>query len=497
MADLADLTLGEIAGLIESRATSPVEVTQACLTRADLTEPQLNAFSRLLPEEALAAARLAESEIMAGRHLGPLHGVPVAVKAMFDLAGHPTTGSCAAYADNCATRDSAAVARLKAAGAVIVGLTHTHALAYGVTTPQSRNPWGADHTPGGSSGGSAASVAAGSSFIALGTDTGGSIRIPAACCGITGLKPTYGRCSTHGTMSLSPTLDHVGPLTRTAADAALCLQVLAGHDPRDPGSVDVPVPDCRAALTGDLSGVRIGVATGGIHDHVDHQVAGAVAVAVGILSAAGAAVQAVEIPYAQEAQAVGDAICLPEASAFHAAYFRDRPDAFPDDVARLLRDGMAIPAVRYVKARTRRHAIRAAWIDLFASVDVVLAPTLPAPVLPRGQDSVTIRGIPEPVAAAWVRLCVSANVAGLPAGSVPCGVDADGLPLAFQIVARPWGEATVLRVCDAWQGLTTWHERHPPLPREPTASRVAAGTEAGSPGRGTRPGSPAASRPRS
>ncbi len=459
MTDLTDLTLSEVSALIEARAVSPVEVTRACLARAEATQPTLNAFVRLCPDAGLEAARIAEAEIGAGRWRGPLHGVPVAVKDMIDMAGLPTTGSSRRYAGNIAVEDSAVVARLRAAGAVIVGKTHTHEVAYGVTTPQCANPWAPGHTTGGSSGGSGASVAVGSSFMALGTDTGGSIRIPAACCGVTGLKPTFGLCSRFGIMPLSWTLDHVGPLTRTARDAALSLQALAGFDPRDRGSRDIAIPAFTDGLEDGLAGLRIGIATGTIFDRIEAEVAASFASVTQRLADVGALVEAVPIPRSEDYGTAGDRICLPEASVFHGA--DSGLELFGEDVARLLHSGTLIPATRHIEARALRRHLRRDWDRIFDRFDAVVMPTIPTPAVRRDQETLILAGVEESVAAAYVRLCVPANITGLPALSVPCGRSAEGLPLAFQILARPFADATVLRIGHAWQRMTDWHDHRP------------------------------------
>lgn len=298
--------------------------------------------------------------------------------------------------------------------------------------------------------------------MALGTDTGGSIRTPAACRGVTGLKPTFGLCSRFGVMPLSPTLDHVGPLTRTAADAALCLQVLAGYDGRDPGSIQVPIPDYSTASGQDVAGLRIGIATGEIFAHVDAQVASAFATATDLLSSEGALIREVIIPRSQIRSDVGGAICVPEASAFHADSLRDERGLFADDVARLLRAGTQTPATRYIEALELLRQLRRDRTTVFDRVDVLLAPTIPTVAIPRRQETLSIGGSEETAAAAYVRLCVPASIVGLPVISASCGTSSDGLPIAFQVMSRPCSETTALGVCDAWQKMTDWDRHLPP-----------------------------------
>lgn len=459
---LVDLSLREVAAKIRAKEVSPVEATQACLDRAEATEGRLNAFSRLMPESALAEARAAEAEIAAGDWKGELHGVPVGVKELYDVAGAPTTSSSRVRENWTAKSDSAAVARLRAAGAVILGKTHTHEFAYGVTTPKSRNPWGEDHSPGGSSGGSGASVAAGSTFMSLGTDTGGSIRIPAAVCGTVGLKPTFGRCSRAGVTSLSWSLDHVGPLTRTVADAAICLAALAGYDPRDPGSVDVPVDDYAAALGKDVKGLRVGVPKAFFFDQVDPEVEAHVRAAIDALAAEGAVVSEVEVPFGAQMMAVEFAICLPEASEYHRRMLRGSADHYEDDVRLFLEIGEMVPATRYLQALRVRRAMQREWARVFDGIDVMVAPTVASPALPAEQMAVDWGGgAEEPVSSVFVRLSSPANILGLPSIATPCGFTKGGLPVSFQAIARPFGEASAIRLADAYQRMTDWRERRP------------------------------------
>ncbi len=464
MSELTQLPLREVAKLVRARQVSPVEVTQACLDRAAATEDRLHAFSILLGDSAMREAKQAESEIAAGNWKGELHGIPVGIKELYDVAGVPTTSSSRVRENWVARTDSASVAQLRAAGAVILGKTHTHEFAYGIATPTSRNPWDTGRIPGGSSGGSGASVAAGSTYMSLGSDTGGSIRIPAALCGTVGLKPTFGRCSRAGVTSLAWGLDHVGPLTRTVADAAVCLNVMAGYDPRDPGSVDVPAEDYTAALGQDVKGMRIGVPRNYYFENVDPEVEAAVRAAIEQLATAGAVLSEVEIPYAEQIMAVEFAICLPEASEYHRTMLRSNPDLYTPDVRAFLEAGEFVPATRYVQALRVRNLMQQAWARMFEGIDVLIAPATAAPATQIGQEAIDWgKGEPEPVTPAFVRLSAPANVMGLPSIATPCGFTGDGLPIGFQAIARPFAEAMSIRVCDAWQRMTDWHLRHPPI----------------------------------
>ena len=464
MTALTDLTLREAAARVAARDVSPVELTQACLDRAAATEPAIHAFSSLLADSALAEARAVEAAVAKGEAVGPLAGVPVGIKELYDVAGEPTTASSKQRTDWVADSDSASVAQLRGAGAVILGKTHTHEFAFGIVTPESRNPWDTGRIPGGSSGGSGAAVAAGSCFMGMGSDTGGSIRIPAALCGVVGLKPTYGRCSRAGVTSLSWALDHVGPLTRSVGDAALCLNVLAGYDARDPGSVDVPAEDYTQALGGDVKGLRIGVPTTYFFDRVDPQLAAGARAALAALEGEGAILREVAIPYAEQILAVEYAICLAEASEYHRAMLRDAPDLYNDDVRLFLEAGEMIPATRYIQALRVRQLMQRAWAEMFDAIDVLIGPAVTMPAVPVGQMEVDWGdGFVEALNPVYVRLSAPANVTGLPSVSVPCGFTEAGLPMSIQIMARPFAEATALRVADAYERMTGFAARRPPL----------------------------------
>lgn len=464
MQDALDLSLAEVAEKLRGKEISPVELTQAALTRIEATEGTLNAYVRLNADHALAAARAAESEIAAGRYRGELHGVPVALKDLYDMAGLPTTCSSDVRHDHLADQDSACAARLKAAGATIVGKTHTHEFAYGIVTPTTGNPWNPKHMPGGSSGGSGASVASRGCFMAMGSDTGGSIRIPAAVCGVVGLKPTFGRVSRFGVASLSWSLDHVGPLTRTVRDAAITLKWLAGYDPRDPGCADEPVDDYLSALDAGVRGLRIGVPRNYFFDQVDEEVDRAVRAAIGQLQSLGAVVRDVEIPFAEQIMGVEFGLCLPEASAYHRQALRERAELYGDDVRMSLEAGELIPATDYITALRVRQKMKDAWQAMYADVDAVIAPSVAAPATRREQETIDWGdGNEEPVTPAFVRLSAPANVTGLPSIAVPCGFSGSGLPLSFQAIGRPFGEAQILRIAQAYESATDWHTRKPAI----------------------------------
>ncbi|RSO48179.1 Asp-tRNA(Asn)/Glu-tRNA(Gln) amidotransferase GatCAB subunit A [Streptomyces sp. WAC 06725] len=455
------LSLTEAARLIADRALSPIELTTSVLDRAEAVEPKLGAYVSMAREAALRSAAEAEREIAAGRPRGPLHGVPVALKDLIDVAGVPTTASSRVRADHVPDADAAVTERLRAAGAVLTGKTHTHEFAYGLTTPQTRNAWSPEHIPGGSSGGSAAAVAAGTATFALGTDTGGSIRVPAALNHVVGLKPTYGLVPRHGVTSLSWSLDHVGPLTRTAADAALVLQALAGHDPRDPASLAHPPEDYTRALGAPIAGLRIGIPANYYFERVQPQVAAAVRTAVDALTALGATAVPVRVPMTEYVHAAQWGLMVPEATAYHQDMLRASPGLYADDVRILLEAGEFVPATDYIRAQRTRTLMHQRWLALFdgtdgaegaGGIDVLAAPTVPATAARAGQlEFIWPDGSAESVSDAYVRLSAPANLTGFPALSVPVGRDDEGLPIGMQLIGRPLAEATLLRLAHAYE----------------------------------------------
>lgn len=457
MAEAPEWSLREVAAAIRSREISPVELARNCLDRIAGDEPRLNAYVRVTADRALAAALEAERQIMQGDWHGELHGVPVAIKDLYDIAGMPTTCSSQVRHDHLAVSSSACVERLERAGAVIVGKTHTHEFAYGISTPTTGNPWDPARIPGGSSGGSGASLAARGCFMAMGTDTGGSIRIPAALCGTVGLKPTYGRVSRHGVASLCWSLDHAGPLTRTVGDAAVSLGVLAGHDPRDVGSADVPVGDYLGELEEGVRGLRLGVPRNYFFDRVDPEVEQLVRKAIGCLEAEGADIVEVEIPMADQIMAVEFGLCMPEASAYHHHTLRTRAALYTEEVRTLLEAGALLPATSYIAALRVRQQMKAAWNGMFKGLDAIIGPSVPAFATRRDQQTIVwADGTEEPITPAFVRLSAPANVVGLPSVSVPCGFSASGLPGSFQIIGRPFQEARILRIARAYERTTDW-----------------------------------------
>ncbi|MFD3622783.1 amidase [Streptomyces sp. NPDC058676] len=440
-----ELSLIEASRAVRARELSPVELTESVLARIAAVEGRLGAYVTVAADAALAAAARAEREISGSGPRGPLHGIPMALKDLIDAEGIPTTASSHVRAGHVAERDSRVAERLGAAGAVLLGKTHTHEFAYGLTTPQTNNAWDHSRVAGGSSGGSAVAVAAGGATFAMGTDTGGSIRVPAALNGVVGLKPTYGLVPRTGVTSLSWSLDHVGPLTRTVQDVALVLSATAGHDPRDPASVSGPMLDRFPG--GDLRGLKVGVPRNHYFDRVTPEVEESVRGAIERLAELGAELVDVKFPMARYIQAVQWGLMVPEATAYHERSLRATPDLYAADVRILLEAGELTSAGDYLRAQRARTMMRDAWARMFDGIDVLAAPTVPMTAAEAGQEAVEwADGTTEAVSDSYVRLCAPANITGVPALTLPVGHDRAGLPVGMQLMARPFHDATVLRV---------------------------------------------------
>jgi aspartyl-tRNA(Asn)/glutamyl-tRNA(Gln) amidotransferase subunit A len=464
------MSVADLARRIATKEVSPVEAVRAHLDRIAALDAGLRAFITPTADAALEAARAAEAELAAGRPPGPLHGVPFALKDLFDTAGVRTTAGSKILADRVPAADATVTRRLRAAGAILLGKLNMHEFAYGpeglnAHYGTSRNPWDAAdaRVAGGSSSGSGVAVAAGLAPFALGSDTGGSIRIPAALCGIVGLKPTYGRVSRAGVLPLAWSMDHVGPMTRTAADAALILRALAGYDPADPTTSVLPVPDYTAALTGRVTGLRVGIVRAFFLDAAAPEVRQAVEAAAQSLEGLGARVDDVQLDHVADVAAASMAIVGAEALAYHAEWVRTRPGDYQADVLERLRMGAFVSGVHYVRAQQARATFRAAVDEALAKRDVLLAPATPI-VAPRlGETEAVLGDGKTDVRSSLIRLTRPFNFSGHPACALPCGFTAGGLPIGMQIVGRPFDEATVLRAADAYQRATDWHTRRPPL----------------------------------
>ena len=459
-ADLAFAGIAELAPRIAAGEVSPVALTEAALARIETRDPALNAFVTVTAERARAAARAAEAEIAEGRIRSPLHGVPLAVKDLFATKGVRTTGGSRLLADWVPDHDAAVVERLEAAGAVLLGKTGMHELAYGTTSHNAhhgpvRNPWDTACHPGGSSGGSAAAVAAGLAYGALGSDTGASIRQPAACCGIVGLKPTFGRVSKFGALPLSWSMDHMGPMTRSVADAALMLQILAGPDPRDPNCAERPVPDYSADLDVGVKGKRIALARGFFFADCDPEVTAAVEAAAQALEDLGARIEEIELPELDSAYLTGGITIACEATAYHAKDLRERPEAFSAELRGSLELGAFYSAVDYLQAQRVRRLVTDAIRGAMEPFDGVLSPTCPVPATPI-DDSVPGHS------ALRHRNTIPFNLTGLPAISLPCGMTGSGLPIGLQIAGQAFDEAGILAIARAYEAASGWQGRRPP-----------------------------------
>jgi aspartyl-tRNA(Asn)/glutamyl-tRNA(Gln) amidotransferase subunit A len=468
MGALSFASIGELASRLRAGDVSPQDVVEDVLARIERRR-DLNAFITVTADLARAQAEEAAREISAGRYRGPLHGVPVSLKDLIDTRGIRTTCGSRILADHVPSRDATIVERLRQAGAVLVGKTALHEFAYGVTTTNphfgpTRNPWDLDRIPGGSSGGSGAAVAAGLGAASIGTDTGGSIRIPAALCGVVGLKPTYGRVSRYGVFPLAWTLDHPGPLTRTVEDAALVLQAIAGPDARDPATLGQSVPDFAAAVRQDVAGLRVGVLDDEYHQEVADDVRRAVEEALQVLRDLGVRADRVRFPRPEEARTAQLVITLAEAASVHERWLRDRPDEYGVQTRDLLRQGQMLTATQYLRALKVRALLVEEVAALFRTYAALVLPTTPIVAPPIGQDTVTVGDRSGDVRGILTRLTRVINLVGLPAISVPCGLGAAGMPVGMQVVGRPMDEVTVLALAAAYERATPWHTRTPPDP---------------------------------
>ena len=455
-------TIAEASRRIAAGDVSPVALTEAALTRAAALNDRLSAFIEITADRARDAAKRAEREIAGGRRRGPLHGVPYGLKDIYDAKGLRTTAHSRVLIDNVAAEDAATTARLEAAGMVLIGKLATHEFATGgpawdLPFPPARNPWHTDHFTGGSSSGSGAAVAAGILPLAMGSDTGGSIRLPAAYCGTVGLKPTYGRVSRRGVVPLAYSLDTCGPLTWTVEDAALALQWLAGYDPRDPGSADVPVPDYAAALRHDVKGLRIGYARAFNEDGgVGAEQAAALDAAAQVLAKLGAEIVEVTLPPNDQFQAVCRAISHSESFSIHQHTLQTRPELYARITRERLTLGAFVTAGQYVRAQRLRRVLTAKVDALFEQCDALIAAVIPGPAPVLEETDQRPWREPQPLSSVF-------NVTGQPCIAQPCGFAKNGLPLSVQFVGRAFDEAMVLRVGHAYEQAAGWIAKRPAL----------------------------------
>ena len=466
---LAFLSIRDASALVRAKKLSPVELTQVCLNRIERLNPQLNAFITVTADSALAEARQAEGEIQQGRWRGALHGIPIALKDVVDTAGVRTTAGSGLFKDRIPTEDAEVVRRLKAAGAVFLGKLNMHEFAYGGSSAVSyfgpvRNPWNLAHCPGGSSGGSAAAVAAHLCYGAIGSDTGGSIREPAAYCGIVGLKPTYGRVSTAGTIPLSWSLDHLGPMTRTTEDAALMLQIIAGYDSRDVGSLNTSVPDYLSAMRSSTSSLRIGIPRDFFFEGLDPDIQAAMEAALSVLKTL-AGVQLDIAPLAKNGSyaSVMDAciaILQAEAYAYHQDYVAKSPELYQKPTLERILAGVKVSTSTYIQSRRQLEQIRCSVSRGFDGVDLLITPTTPIPpfaIADLQSDPAAMR----PKEVRMLRNTRPFDMLGAPTISVPCGVTRSGLPVGMQITGALGDDGTVLRLARTYEQATEWHKRRP------------------------------------
>lgn len=457
MADLASLlSVSEAARRLARREMSASELTQQCLATIEELDDDLRAFITVEADQARRSAAQADQRLGRGERTEPLHGIPIAVKDNFSVAGEVTTMGSAIYRHHVAQEDAGVVERLDAAGATRIGKTNLHEFALGVTTENPhfgicRNPWDRTRTPGGSSGGSAVAVATGMALAAIGSDTSGSIRIPAAACGIVGLKPTYGRISSFGCYPEAWTLDHVGVLAQSARDAALVLDAVSGHDSRIPSSLDLP-PTTSVAELEQPRPLRIGIEETFFFDDVDPQVEALVRQALEALRESGARLQPVTLPSLRDAVFALTVIDTAETTAFHDAQMRQRPHEYGEDVRLLIECGALPSAVDYLQAQQIRARVRADFKRAFAEVDVIASPTLPIQTPRIGESTVMLNGSAKSRDQELMRLVGPPNLVGLPSVSVPCG-NLHGLPVGLQLIGPALGEGTVLRAASAVENL--------------------------------------------
>jgi len=461
--DLWKCDIAAVGQQLADKSLSPVELTDVMLARIAALDPAVQAFVTVLDESARRRAAAAEREIAAGRYRGPLHGIPIAIKDIYDTKDVKTTCCSRVRQDHVPTQDATVVRRLEDAGAVVLGKVSTHEFAFGFDSTPTRNPWNTEHIPSGSSGGSGAAIAAGLCFAATGSDTGGSIRAPAAANGIAGIKPTYGRVSKYGVAALSWSLDHAGPMARSAKDLAILLSVMAGHDPLDPDTKDVAVQNYAAALTGEIRDVRIGVPSNYFNDDVTPAVAEAFDTAVTHLASMGAQVMAVDVGDLDGALDCMLAIAMAEAAVYHQDSLSGTPDLYGAETRALLEAGALMSASTYLNAQRVRSVVKVSFQRALSGVDVLLTPTQPRTAMKVGETVSRIGPREESVFEVSARFCAPFNLSGLPAASVPCGRCQDDLPIGLQIIGKPFDEAMVLRVADAFQITTDHHRRYPAL----------------------------------
>jgi len=463
-------TLVALSKSLREKEISPVEITRAYLERIQTYDSKINSFITLLPQPALRAARQAEKEICRGKYAGTMHGIPFAAKDLFFTKGIRTTCGSKILKNFVPAYNATVIERLQAAGAILLGKLNMHEFAYGTTSVNPhfgsvRNPWDRERVTGGSSGGSAAALASSFVPLTLGTDTGGSIRIPSALCGTAGLKPTFGRVSKYGVYPLCWSLDHPGPMARCVADLAIAMNVLAGSDGRDLSTPAIPVPDYTKGLSGSLKGIHIGIPDSYYFDRLEPEVRTVVLKAIQELKGLGATVKKISIPLLPEASIAAFIILLAEGAATLEKWQRTRAKDLGDDVRSRLNLGGAVMAAQYLKAQAVRRRVREEFSRVFQKVDVIVTPQLPITAPKLNQGSVSWGRKTEAVPSALTRFTRIYNLVGIPSLSIPCGFSKAGLPIGLQIAGKPFDEATVLKVGHAYESNTPWKDRHPSFDR--------------------------------
>ena len=464
---LTDLTLAEAAERIVRREVSAQELVEAQLNRIAETEPMVHAFAHVMADTAREEAKQADRDLARGRWRGPLHGVPIAFKDLVYTTQSPTEAGSRVLEGWVPDYDATVIQKVRGAGGVVLGKTHTHEFAYGVNIPPTRNPWRLDCYPGGSSAGSGAAVAVRSAYGAIGTDGGGSIRCPASVNGVVGLKPTTGRVSRRGVVPMSATFDNVGPMTRTVLDCAILLGAMAGHDPADPDSLDVPVPDFTSGIESGVKGLRIGVERDFYFGPlVVPDVARAIGSALDFLVSEGAELVEMKIPELELSVPIAMPPILADTTAYHRTWLRERTSRYERPTRVMIELGEIIPATHYITAQRARRVLRDRFRTAFVQsrVDVMIAPTLPRPTVPVEELNLVLTDrTGESPGSSYFRQCVAANIVGVPAMSVPAGFSGDGLPIGMAVFGRPLDEATMFRVARTYERAHEWHRRTPAL----------------------------------
>jgi aspartyl-tRNA(Asn)/glutamyl-tRNA(Gln) amidotransferase subunit A len=459
-------SIDTLSRLIASKEISPVELLEAYLDRITSLDPTLGAYVTVLSEESRRDAKRAEAEIVKGQYLGPLHGVPISLKDLYHMKGVRSTAGSLVLADFVPGYDGAVAARLKQAGAIILGKTNLYEFALGPNTPYhfgiTRNPWGLDEFTGASSSGSGVAVAAGLCAASMGTDSGGSVRIPASFCGVAGFKPTYGRISRYGILPLAWSLDTAGPLTRTVVDAAIIMNAVAGHDTNDPTSLQLPATDFRAALGQELKRIRVGVPTNFFFEHLDSEVETAVRSALSTLEGMGATSRETSVSGMEHTQGITSVIILSEAASVHEQWLRRHPEKYREDAKSRLQAGSTLLATDYLKAQRMRAALIIEFGRVMEDLDVLITPTAPIASLKMNREIGRLDG-PDAARSANNRLTRPFNLLGWPAISIPCGFSSEGMPIGLQVVGKPFEDELVLRVAHAYEQSTDWHKRRPPI----------------------------------